>query len=349
MANLPETRFDEVLMTMAGQTGGVEALLSTFFSFLHRNTDFYVTFDAATTLQASMGFPKGKAEAIVLNTFRSFPYKEYRDGIKPGPSESSDCKGRKNPEEVTTTRPDNKGNKDHPVTTVSDRPSESGIARNTFPLRTASSSEQSQPPHDGGPSSTGGLTVRYTEDGKQIPIGNGGVTPTYYWTQTLYEATVYADVPKGTRSSDVTCQIGPRKLYLRLKGEGEPIIDGDMPGTVSRDGSLWSLVDGNTVVISLEKSQKTWWKSVVEGDPEIDATKVDSTSKISDYDDQTQGAIRKIMFDQRQKTMGLPTSDEITTENTLEMAKRLPGSPFLPGGAYSEGEVHTEVGGRGVS
>ncbi|CAN0436841.1 unnamed protein product, partial [Hapterophycus canaliculatus] len=56
--------------------------------------------------------------------------------------------------------------------------------------------------------------------------------------------------------------------------------------------------------------------------------KVDSTTKISEYDGETQGTIRKIMFDQRQKTLGLPTSDELNAATLLDTAKGLPGSPF---------------------
>jgi hypothetical protein len=77
---------------------------------------------------------------------------------------------------------------------------------------------------------------------------------------------------------------------------------------------------------------------------------VDSTQKVEDYDAETQGAIRKIMvsrpdqkslvyrvisdqndclqFDQKQKAMGLPTSDEILTQEVLDRARDLPGSPF---------------------
>lgn len=62
--------------------------------------------------------------------------------------------------------------------------------------------------------------------------------------------------------------------------------------------------------------------------------KVDSTTRISEYDGETQGAIRKIMFDQRQKSLGLPTSDQLNADAVLETAKGLPGSPFLPGGVF---------------
>ena len=64
----------------------------------------------------------------------------------------------------------------------------------------------------------------------KVPIGNGGVTDKYYWTQTLYELTVYADVPKGTRAKDVHCDISPNSLELRLKScPDRPILKGKMP------------------------------------------------------------------------------------------------------------------------
>ena len=47
-----------------------------------------------------------------------------------------------------------------------------------------------------------------------------------------------------------------------------------------------------------------------------------------DYDDETQGAIRKIMFDQHQKRLGQPTSDEIKNNEMLKKAWDAPGSPF---------------------
>ena len=58
------SKYDEVLLALAAQHGGVEPLLRTFFSFLHRKTDFYVIFPQGTP-NAPMGFPPGAAEQIV--------------------------------------------------------------------------------------------------------------------------------------------------------------------------------------------------------------------------------------------------------------------------------------------
>ena len=53
--------------------------------------------------------------------------------------------------------------------------------------------------------------------------------------------------------------------------------------------------------LCLEKVVATWWRSFTEGGPEIDATLVDSTQPLSDYDVETQTAIRKLVAEQSMK------------------------------------------------
>jgi hypothetical protein len=65
------------------------------------------------------------------------------------------------------------------------------------------------------------------------------------------------------------------------------------------------------LLLTLDKLKKTWWDTVLIGDEKIDTTLVDSRRRIDEYDESTQGALRKILFDQRQEQMGLPTLDEI--------------------------------------
>jgi Spy/CpxP family protein refolding chaperone len=78
----------------------------------------------------------------------------------------------------------------------------------------------------------------------------------------------------------------------------------------------------------LEKAEERIWGTVFKGDPEIDTSKVNNTKPLQDFDEETQGAIRKIMYEQQRKQMGLPTTEEEHQYDALKKAWDAEGSPF---------------------
>ncbi|OWZ16573.1 Nuclear migration protein nudC [Phytophthora megakarya] len=169
-----------------------------------------------------------------------------------------------------------------------------------------------------------------TEDGKQVPVDNGGVADGYTWTQTLEDVSIQMEVTHGTRAKDLNCRIESTKLHVTLKSDPTKVLlEGEFPEKIRADESIWSLESNHTLNISLEKIKPTWWASALKGGPEIDTSKVDSTRNIQEYDGATQGAIRKAVYDQRQQQLNgvVPLTPE---EQLLQDAKGLPGSPFLP-------------------
>lgn len=149
--------------------------------------------------------------------------------------------------------------------------------------------------------------------------GNGLDLDNYSWTQTLQEVTVNIQVPHGTKSRLVACEIKKNRLKVGLKGQ-PPIIDGELFQSVKVDDCFWSIEDQKFISVLLTKqNQMEWWKYLVKGDPEIDTQKVEpENSKLSDLDPETRQTVEKMMFDQRQKSMGLPSSDELQKQEMLK-------------------------------
>jgi len=143
----------------------------------------------------------------------------------------------------------------------------------------------------------------------------------YSWTQELGEVDITVPVPQGTRGADLIVVLRKKKLSLALKGpDREPILDGELCREIKVEDSTWTIQDNKTVLIHLEKlNQQQWWENVLTHHPKIDTRKIEpKDSKLSDLDGETRGMVEKMMFDNQQKQLGRPTSDELKKMDALK-------------------------------
>ncbi|KAI6908028.1 Nuclear movement protein [Hortaea werneckii] len=145
----------------------------------------------------------------------------------------------------------------------------------------------------------------------------------YKWTQTIGELDLTAVIPANIKGKDLDVKFTRNGIKAAIKGQ-EPIIEGDFPHPVRVDDSTWTLESGPSskeLNIHLDKVNKMeWWAHVVTSAPTIDTSKISpENSSLSDLDGETRGMVEKMMYDQRQKEQGKPTSDE---EKKQEMLRK---------------------------
>lgn len=350
------TKYDDVLLSILQNCGKIEPFIDAIFHFLARRTDFFRLMHAPSD---KLGFPPGIAEKVVLKMFRKHQAavlkddKIYQQKIKgqkhpfDKPEESSSSK--KDTANRQAAAPSSKTNNESKTKKVKAEAKTEGYSPPQSPptMTNSSSAVKSEPvvaeelevaSTSAPPKSEPVSSPPEEASSSTADIHNGADLGHYSWTQTLTDVDIRVPVPAGVRKSkQVKVSIESRGLNVQLTDNPPPddpkfpskqLMQGRLTYQVKIDDSLWSLVPGDSLQINLEKQEHRWWTCVLEGDSEIDKQKIDTTTHVHDFDDQTQADIRKVMYDQEQKMKGLPTSEEQKTYSMLEKAWDAEGSPF---------------------
>ena len=319
-------KFEGPLIALANLCGGdLRKLFYAFFHFLNRRTDFYCIMPDDNS-GSRMGFKQGQAEQILLASFRQFPLR--RVGPRPSATSTRSAPSNVKPKQSPPVKKDVPKKEVEKKKVEEESTSKPPVKDNSIKKDTKAEDESSAPSSKSKDSKQKSDTIRYTDEGKQTPVGNGGSTSRYVWTQTLEEVTVHIPLPEGIRAKDLIVKLDANSLSICQKegkdDDTKPImsaIEGMWYAKIRTSESTWTLESSSsntssssekitTLQLILDKVQKTWWACVLSGDtPHIDTTMVDSTRHISTYDEQTQAEIRRIMHDQRQERLGLPIND----------------------------------------
>ncbi|BFZ24800.1 hypothetical protein BsWGS_27839 [Bradybaena similaris] len=307
-------RFDGMLMAMAQQCeGGIQELLDAFFGFLARKTDFY------------SGAAGVQAEKLVIAKFEQYE-KLVRDKLQKEKTEREAEEKRRQERLAKKKAEEEKGRQK-----LEDEPKIKELTdEEADKLEQDLKNKQSDDSVDDGADETEDHTDKTpSEDeedekdkGKLKPnAGNGADMPNYSWTQTLQEVEIRVPfkVSFPLKGKDLVVNIEKRKLCIGLKGH-PPVLEGTMYNDVKVEESTWCVQDKKILLINMEKvNQMEWWSRILTSEPEINTKKVQpENSKLSDLDGETRSMVEKMMYDQRQKEMGLPTSDEQKKQDVLK-------------------------------
>lgn len=287
-----EARFDGLLMTLIQQTKGIDGFMDSVFGFLRRKTDFFSQNNGAE--QTIVKWSKHHFDKFAETKKKEEEAKKKREEkLKATQQEQPPAPAPKPVPEVKKEEPAPapvEKKEEKPTTIEEEKKGEEGEKK---------------------------------DSDKLPPIGTGGKTDKYIWTQTLEELEVFIPVPSETKGKFVKVEFTPSRLLVGLAGK-DPIINGELFERIRAEESQWTLEDekGNKVIhltISKLPQQWHWWECVVKGDPKIDTQKINpEPSNLSDLDGETRGTVEKMMFDMRQKQMGKPTSDEMKKQDMLK-------------------------------
>ncbi|KAI2809573.1 hypothetical protein BLOT_000722 [Blomia tropicalis] len=297
MADSRQDRFDNILFSLAQEhSGGALELLDTFFSFFARKTDFFV------------GGEEGEARKILLEKFDRWSRESYKIKEKEV-KERADAEKRRTERMAAKKKEEDEriikmAQEEPTITEITDEEAMQ-IEEQKNKRKDNDANDEQDDPSKLKPNS-----------------GNGCDLPNYSWTQTLEEIELKVPIRIGIKLKARDVVVNFKKRFLQVGAKGHPlVIDGELCNEIKVEDCFWVIQDSVNIVITLTKVNKMdWWKNLVITDPEINTTKINpDSSKLSDLDGETRSMVEKMMYDQRQKEMGLPTSDDQKKQNALKM------------------------------
>ncbi|CRH01719.1 nuclear movement protein, putative [Plasmodium relictum] len=291
-------KFDFLMLNIAKECGDINNLMNHFFYFLLRKTDFILK---SENLE--------QCEEIVLKNLRKHYAKkdEYLAELKKKiekdeknelkvDDEDSIHKKKKNLKEK-----ENNIEKEQKNMKINENVQKDGDTKKEEKKKNSDDSDgDSLPPKD-----------------------NGGITDKYRWIQNTSSLEMFIDAKEKIKTKDVKVDLTYKRLFVKVKDK--VIIDGEFYKKIKPEGSIWTLEDNQIIHILIEKLHGLeWWATAIKGDPEIDVKKiVPENSRIDDLDPETRAVVEKMLYDQRQKSLNLPTSDEQKKNEIFEKFKKM--------------------------
>ena len=138
------------------------------------------------------------------------------------------------------------------------------------------------------------------------PVNNGNVFENYFWTQNHKDVSIHIPLQKHIRCKDIDVKFSPNKLYVKIRDQDSPVIDGELFSIVKSENCTWYIensCDTYELIMELDKKKfDEWWKCAIKGEPEINLSKiVTGQGSLDDLDQSTRMTIDKMLYEQKIK------------------------------------------------
>ncbi|XP_063443965.1 nudC domain-containing protein 3-like [Mytilus trossulus] len=342
-------QYDNLLIGILQNEGNISGFLDAVFGFLFRRTDYYRIMKSKTD---KLGFPPGTASNLMVSAFKKYEkittgdeqkkskgHRIERDKEKASTvtqqtknvSDATPEHTEVSNENKTTHRPNQDTEKtvnksgEQPNTEVKlDSKLQQDIKEDSVPQKSNSAKIE----EDANPELARQQAI-YQASSESY---NGAIRDNYSWSQSITDLDICLKIPNYIKKGkDIKVCIEKKHIKVSHKDESGQMVElmnGELCWEINKEESIWNLVPTEHILINLDKKQERWWEAILTTEPKINVQKIDASRPMTDLDDESQTKIEEMMFNERQKKLGLPQSHEKKVHDVLAQAWNAEGSPF---------------------
>ncbi|VDI63046.1 Hypothetical predicted protein [Mytilus galloprovincialis] len=339
-------QYDNLLIGILQNEGNISGFLDAVFGFLFRRTDYFRIMKSKTD---KLGFLPGTASNLMVSAFKKY------EKIATGDEQKKD-KGHKterDKEKASTVTQQTKNTTSKHMEVSNEKKTSNRPNQDTEkPLNTSAeqsntevkvqSKLQQDMKDDSVPQKSNSENIEQEanpELARQQAIYqassesyNGAIRDNYSWSQSITDLDICLKIPNYIKKGkDIKVCIEKKHIKVSHKDESGQMVElmnGELCWEINKEESIWNLVPAEHILINLDKKQERWWEAILTTEPKINVQKIDASRPMTDLDDESQTKIEEMMFNERQKKLGLPQSHEKKVHDVLAQAWNAEGSPF---------------------
>lgn len=324
-------RYDELLMKILCVEQSIPDFLNIIFGFLYRRTDLFVE---QTAVGQKFGYPTGQCEKLIHDSMSHFQSKA-RERNQLGEDMQMFDQVVENEEVVDMDETPSASNKqDCAIETLplkidfaSNIKSPSNVENLSNVETSKFKAETSQSRNEQGAKTQTPLFIRKESQAASSNCYNGADRGLYAWSQTISDIEVEVPLsPSIVKSSQISVTVTTSNINVRV--DGTELFSGMFPRPVKQDETVWTLTPGKSIQIHLEKAKECWWDRLVQSEPKISLQQIDATRPFSELSQEEQMKLNEVVWNDYQKSQGLPTSQQMKSADVLKRAWEAEGSPF---------------------